>query len=172
VTKAFGRERRFRVQDHHVGPRDRLETAIVEARDPGYDGAIIETEHELGAHLHPAAPPLHDADEVARSLLPQGHEIDEGDASLRHLERRLQDQCVAAITAADAKGGVARSDAPMSVVGASKQRRKDGPGNETRPTQPIDRAGAADERRGLAVADQAVIFDEFCHDPMRRSQRT
>jgi hypothetical protein len=172
MAKAVGDQRCFRVKDHHVGPGDRLETAIIETGDPGNDGAIIETEHELGGHLHPSAAPPHDADEMARALLPQRHEVDDVDASLRRLEGRFQDQCVGAIAAPDATGGVTRSDAPMSVVGTAEQRGKDSSRIEARPAQPIDRAGTADERRGLAVADQAVIFDEFCHDPMRRSQRT
>src|ERR1700738_2377306 len=52
-----------------------------------------------------------------------------------------------------------RLDQPPAVAGGAEQ------GGETRirikgrPAQPIDRAVAADQRRGLAVADQPVIFD-------------
>ena len=41
----------------------------------------------------------------------------------------------------------------------AEQRRKAGVGIEGRPAQPVDRAVAADQRRGLAIADQPIIFD-------------
>ena len=44
------------------------------------------------------------------------------------------------------------------LVGA-EQRGEAGVGIEGRPAQPVDRAVAADQRRGLAIADQPVIFD-------------
>jgi hypothetical protein len=172
MTKAVCFDRRLGVEDRHVGTRDRLDAAVVETRHPGYDGAVVKPKHELGRHLHPPAQPLHDSDEMTRAALAQRHEIDESDAAVRRLERRLQDQRIAAIATADHRIGIARGDAPMSVVRTTEQGCEDRTGIETRPAQPIDRAGTAHQRRGLAVADQSVIFDELRHDPMRRRRGT
>ncbi len=41
----------------------------------------------------------------------------------------------------------------------AEQGREAGVAVEARPAQPVDRAVAVDQRRGLAVADEAVVFD-------------
>ena len=50
-------------------------------------------------------------------------------------------------------------DQPAAVLVGAEQRGKAGIGIEGRPAQPVDRAVAADQRRGLAVADQSIVFD-------------
>src|SRR5688500_5554252 len=59
--------------------------------------------------------------------------------------------------------GIGRRDAPAAVLGRAQERREAGRGIEARPAQPVDRAIARDERGGLAVADQRVVFDAGGH---------
>jgi hypothetical protein len=59
----------------------------------------------------------------------------------------------------------------VSVVVASEQGGKHGPGIEARPAQPVDRTIPAHERSGLAIADQTIVFDALSHGPGVRPAR-
>ncbi len=41
-----------RAQHRHVRPGDSAQRAIFQARHPGHDGAVAETQHQLGMHPH------------------------------------------------------------------------------------------------------------------------
>ncbi len=66
---------------------------------------------------------------------------------------------MAAVLARAAPHVAGGPDAPASVLGASKERRETGRGVEPRPAEPVDRSVAIDQRRGLTVANERVVFD-------------
>ena len=49
------------------------------------------------------------------------------------------------------------------MLGRSEQRGEARAGIEPRPTEPVDRAGAGNQRGRLAVTDECVIFDSSGH---------
>src|SRR5712691_5664860 len=61
--------------------------------------------------------------------------------------------------ALDPDSRISRRDQPSAVPGLAERRGKAGGGIETRQTQPIDRAVAADQRGRGAIADQGIVFD-------------
>ena len=75
------------------------------------------------------------------------------------LEARFEDERVAAIAARRRVylGPGAISQRPFLCV--AEERGKAGIGIESRPAQPVDRAVAADQRCGLAIADQRIVLD-------------
>ena len=83
------------------------------------------------------------------------HELDEPSP----YQMRFEDERVLAVAARDALRVLVRRNAEAAVLRRAEQRRETGIGIEARPAQPVDRAVAADQRRGLAVADQAIIFN-------------
>ena len=90
----------------------------------------------------------------------QRHEVDQRDGAVGGLEVGLEDQRVGAVAARDARRSARRGamrQRPCS--GVAEQRGEAGAGVEARPAQPVDRAVAADQRGGLAVADQRVVLD-------------
>ena len=110
-----------------------------------------------------AAHQPHDVGRVAA----RRHEIDQVDDAVGGFEPRLQDQRVVPIAARGAGDFARRRDQPAAMLVGAEQGGKAGVGIEGRPAQPVDRAVAADQRRGLAIADQPVVFDSagqrVCH---------
>ena len=72
------------------------------------------------------------------------------------------DACFAALLGTPEHGRF-RSDLPAPVLGCPEKRREARIRIEARPAQPVDRAVAADERGGVAVPDQRVVFDPSRH---------
>jgi hypothetical protein len=54
---------------------------------------------------------------------------------------------------------VTRRDQPSTVVGRAEQCGEAGTRIETWKAEPVDRSVPADERDGLGVADECVVFD-------------
>ena len=76
------------------------------------------------------------------------------------LELGLEDQRAVAVAARDVRRHRAgRREQPAAVLGVAEQRGEAGAGVEPRQAQPVDRPVAADQRGGLAVADQRVVLD-------------
>src|SRR5215472_7784653 len=95
-------------------------------------------------------------------LAARWHEVDErGGVAGRELG--LEDQRVVAIAPPDPRLRVDGRDLPASVLGRAEQRGEARAAVETRPTQPVDRAVAADQRRRFAVANERVILDRGRH---------
>src|SRR6516162_770515 len=109
-------------------------------------------------HRHLAASPLHQADH-RRAPLAYRHEIDQGDAPVRRIEDRLQNQGVIVVSTAGARSRISRKDPPAPMLGRAEERCEQGAAVKTRPAQPIYRAVAPDEGSRRAIADQSIILD-------------
>ena len=138
---------------------------VVDAPHPGHDRAVVEPDHELGAHRHLAVEPLDDADDVGR-LAARRHEVDRPHRARVRLEDRLEDQRVVAVAARRAADLVPGREQPAAVIGRAEQRREARARVEAREAAPVDRPVAADERGGLQVADEGVVLDP--HRPLLR----
>ena len=88
------------------------------------------------------------------------------------LERRLQNERVAEIAARDANVARLGRDWPSSVPSFAKQRRETRRAVEARQAQPVYRTVASNEREGLAIADDGVIFDTAGHQGLDECGRT
>ena len=66
---------------------------------------------------------------------------------------------VLAVTALDRLDLAVRREQPAAVLIVAEQRGEAGARVEAREAEPVDRAVPPDERRGLQVADQAVVLD-------------
>jgi hypothetical protein len=132
---------------------------VVGAADPRNPGPVGRPEHEIHAHRHASASPLDHADEI-RHPRARRHAVHDGDDAGLGLELRLEDERVGTIAppAAPAQIGRRRQE-PAAVVGRPQQRGEARRRVEPRNTEPVDGAVAADERGGLAIADQGVILD-------------
>src|SRR5437870_2819503 len=75
------------------------------------------------------------------------------------------------ITTRDLRVHVPRRDLPAAVLLPAEQRGEARARVEPRPTEPIDRPVARDERRRLAIADHRVIFDATRHADLRPGRR-
>ena len=157
------------VQRHQVGPGDGAHGAVRQSRDPRHRPPVVEAQDQLGAHRDAAALAADDPDDVGVAA-PRRHEVHHGDGAARRLDPRLEDQRVAAIAAGDARAVLDRRDRPASVLAIAEQRGKARRRVEARPAQPVDRSGARDQRRGLAVANQRVVFEGGAHGRSRRVQ--
>jgi hypothetical protein len=71
----------------------------------------------------------------------------------------LEHERVAAVLAALRVLAISRADQPAAVPRLTQQGREACGGVEARQAQPVDRAVAADERCGLCIADERVVFD-------------
>ena len=87
------------------------------------------------------------------------HEIDELDRPIAGLEQCYEDQRAVDITALDPGIGIGRRDQPAAVLGLAEKRRKAGAGIKARPTKPVDRAVARNQRGRGAVSDQRIVLD-------------
>src|SRR5436309_293845 len=74
------------------------------------------------------------------------------------LELGFEDQGVGAVLPAQLAFS-RRGNLPAAMLRRAEKRGEAGARVEARPAQPVDRAVAPDQRGGLAVADQRVIFN-------------
>ena len=107
---------------------------------------------------YPAADAFDDADHV-RGLAAERHEVDEPDGSLIGVEFGFQHHGVAAVPAARRADWAGRGDQPAAVFFGPEQSSEDRAGVEPGHAEPVDRPVAADQRRGLGVADDRVILN-------------
>ena len=93
--------------------------------DPRNDRAVFETDDQLHSHRHLAANAVDDANQIG--ILPaRRHEIDQaGDASGR-FDLGLEDQSVAAITAARRFDFIRGQETPAAIFFVAEQRRETG----------------------------------------------
>src|SRR6185437_14382351 len=73
------------------------------------------------------------------------------------LPDRLEHESLPTVAARRRTAG-GRREQPAAVVGVAEQRREAGAGVEAWEAQPVDRAAPLDERGGLQVADEGVVF--------------
>ena len=150
------------VKDHHVGPGDGAQRAIVEPRDPRHERAIVEPQDQLHSHLDASAAPDDDARQIGR-VTAEGHEVHEGHRAVGGLEVRLEDQRPTTIVPRYPGIGIARRDLPPPVFRSTEDCGEACARVEAWPAEPIDRSIPRHERRRLAVADERVVLDPFRH---------
>jgi hypothetical protein len=91
-------------------------------------------------------------------VLDDRHEIDDTHGAGLRLKVGFENECVRLISAIRACG-LFRGNQPSPVSFSSKQCGEARIRIEAGPTQPIDRALAADQGHRLAIADEAVVLD-------------
>src|SRR5262249_9272763 len=104
-----------------------------------------------------------DAHDVAGPFAAQRHKIEQSGFALGADDLRLDDQRVASVAPRPASFFVPGRDPPMAIVPITQQRREHRGRIKTRPAQPVDRTVAANERGGLAITDQRIVFDTAWH---------
>jgi hypothetical protein len=145
-------------QVHRVGPR-LGDDAVGHALYPGHDQAVPEADDQLHAHRDATSQPLNDAHELRGAAIAGRHEVDDPRRAVGGLEVGLQDQRPLAVAArhdADLPGG---GDKPAPMLLLSQQRGEARCGVEVGQAQPVHRAVAANQGRGLQVTDQRVILN-------------
>ena len=125
----------------------------------GTTRAVVEAQHQL--HRHRARG--RESPRTRRTtseLLPRGGmKSISGDGAVGGLEVGLEDQRVIAVARVLVASSAAGRMMPAAMFAAAEQRGEAGGGVEARPAEPVDRSVAPDQRRGLAVADERVVFD-------------
>src|SRR4051812_992958 len=97
-------------------------------------------------------------DKVGASVT-RRHEVDEFDYSVCVLERGHKNRRVIDVPACNPGRRFLWRNKPSSMLGAAEQRSKARTRIKPWPAEPVERAGAADESRCLAVADESVVFN-------------
>ena len=124
---------------------------------PRHDRAVVEPDHELGAHRDFPADALDQTHDV-RIEAARGHAVGEAHDAGCGLELGFEHQRAVAVPPSRLLHRLARRDQPAAVLGRAEQGGKAGPRIETGQTEPVDGAVASDERDSLGVADECVIF--------------
>ena len=148
-----------------VRPTDGAEVAI-DLSYPRHDRSVVETDDQFHVHPYLAAESLDDAYEI-RFAVARCHEVDDSHVTGISCEVGLENQRVGAIPASGGDDFRVGTNQPATVLRRAEQRREAGAGVEVRQAQPINGAVAPDKRRGLRVADEAVIFDAERHERAR-----
>src|SRR4029077_3309951 len=123
--------------------------------------AVIEADHQIHAHPNAAAVAAHHPYDLGITL-PQGHEIDQRCRSRVGFELGFENQSSRAIAAAHLRFGHGRQ-LPAAIFRISQQCGEAGVRIEPWQAQPIERSVAPDERGGLAISDERVIFNRTRH---------
>jgi hypothetical protein len=100
--------------------------------------------------------PFHDAHHLGNA---RRHEVHDGDHAGPGLELGLEHERVVAVRPPDARHGAGRRETPAAVGLGTQQGGEAGRVIEPGQAQPVDGAVAADQRRGLAIADHRVVLD-------------
>ncbi len=115
-------------------------------RHPRHCGAVVEPDHELRRNLDLAANALDDPGEDG-VVGARRHEVDHAHRAVVELERRLEDERVGPVPAADPRAVVRRREQPASVLRSAEQRGEARARVEPGEAEPVDRA-----RRGETSA--------------------
>jgi len=98
-----------------------------------------------------------------RAAIAVRHQIDDLDlAFLRH-PARDEHECVATVLARGGDGRPLRGDPPVALLEVAQQGAEGAGGVEARQAQPVDVPVATDQRPGVAIADQCIVFDGKRH---------
>src|SRR4051794_1879328 len=124
---------------------------------PGNDRSVIETNRQLGAHANVPAFPDDNPRDIRRPR-PYGHEIDDGDRTLRGLVIGLKDERVWLVAPRRRRSGVGRRNPPPAVVFASQERGEGCTRVEPGKAKPIDGSGSGDERGRPQIPDEPVVL--------------
>ena len=156
-----------RSETQRIRPRYR-DASTVETPHPGDDVAVVEPDHELGAHLNAPVQPLHDSHDVGCATSGR-HELDRTDGAVVRLVDRLENEGVVAVAAGHAAHRTGRGKEPSSVLSPAEKRGKARTGVESGEAAPVDGSGTTHERRRLKVAEQRVVLDRR-HPAQRRAR--
>src|SRR6266702_1113363 len=147
-----------RPQHRHVLAGDRQQRSVLAAAHPGNVYAEAKADHELHPHLDLATDAADQSHDIGR-LAARRHEVDQRDGAGLCLKARFEDEGIAEIAARRTGDVLGGRNQPAAVLARAEDGGKAGVGIEGRPAQPVDRAVAPDQRRGLAVTDQRVVLD-------------
>ena len=95
----------------------------------------------------------------------------DADAAVLGVKVELVHERVLSVPALDPLDLAARREQPAAVLLVPEQRGEAGARVEAREAEPVDRAVPPDERRGLQVADQAVVLDPHHSPPVSERKR-
>src|SRR5262249_9901849 len=129
-----------------------MQASIVAAAHPWHNCTIIETDNELRAELYAAAYSPYQADKM-RAMIFHRHEIGNGGNSVRRFDSGFEDQRMAAIGPGDFGCGISWRYRPSAILRTAEKICETGRRIEARPAKPVDRAIAANEGGGLAIAN-------------------
>ena len=130
---------------------------------PGNRLAVVEADHQVLREFDCAADPANAPNDVGVSVA-DGHQVND----LRHA-CRCDPACDEREGAVDIGPGRlarlrTRRKLPAAVILGAEQGTEHRRRVETRETQPVDAAIAADERSGATITDQGIILDAKSHD--------
>jgi hypothetical protein len=160
-AEIFAAQRSRRLQHEHLRSGDGAQDSVIEPRNPGNGGTVIESDDELATHLHLPLEARNDAHDIG-GFPSWWHEVDEEDASFTRRENGLEDQSVGAIAPRDLCC-LLGSNNPPPVFRPAEQRGKAGIRIESRKAKPIDRPIPADERGRFTVAYEGIVFNPKGH---------
>lgn len=127
-------------------------------RTPWHIFTETEPDHQIHAHLHMAAVASNEANDIGRRGA-RRHKINQRDGTVGGFKTGLENETVSTIVMARPLDLFRRSDPPMTVAFIAQEGCKAGVGIEARPAKPVERPRPVDERDGLAVADNSIVFD-------------
>jgi hypothetical protein len=151
-----------RIQQQPVRPGGEFEPPVALTGNPGHNGAVFETHDELCVHRDGAAYTPHNPHEVRYSITVR-HEVDHAGSACFSFKTGFKNQRIAAITSCRASSACNRCDQPSAVSRFAKQSSETGRAVEPGQAEPINRAVAADQRQGFAIADDCIIFNTTGH---------
>jgi len=91
-------------------------------------------------------------------LTARRHEIDHGRGAVGGFNLGFEDQRGVTIASRHARGRIGGAKRPAAAVARADERGEASATVEPWPTEPVDRAVSADQNRGLAIADQGIVF--------------
>jgi hypothetical protein len=159
---AFASHRNARTHDRHIGPDDGLQAAVGEPAHPWNRRSVVEPENEFHAHRDASLAADDEAHQI-RYRFAHRHEVDHPDGAVGGLEICFEHQRAGAIAPRHDRIVILRCNLPAPVLWGPEQRREAGRGIEPRPAQPVDGTVTRDQCRGLAIADQCIVFDAAGH---------
>src|SRR5579871_3696875 len=165
----FTAQRSLRPQHNPVRPGHSL-PIISSTRHPRNRPPIIKPNRQLHPHRHPASQTTHHPHYIGVPL-PRRHKICDLHRPPLRLEHRLHNQRVLLIPPLHALHPRLRSKLPEPLLLRPQKRRKASPRRKLRPAKPINRAFERHQRRRLAIADQAIVFNPCAMRSPRRLSR-
>ena len=127
--------------------------------DPRHDRPVVRAQRELHPHRNPAPQALDDPHQTRRALTSPRHEVDHADGAVRGLELGLEHERPGPVATRGRAHLAGRREQPAPMPLVPQQGREARRGVKARQAQPVDRSVAADQRRGLQVADEAVVLE-------------
>ncbi len=161
-------------QPHRGAQPDRVRAgdrrqAVIDPPHPRQHPAVAEPDRSTQSISTAPATPVDDPDQHRLLAVAGRHEVGHRHGAAHRVPGRLEDERAVLVAAADLAAarfralGHGRADLPLAVGLIAQQRGEAGVGVEPGQAQPVHAPVAADECRGLHVADERVVLDEPGH---------